>query len=63
MDFRFSDESRALQDKLEDFFRAEILPRNREWHAHVGKHGTAPPFLETLKAEARRRGLWNLAPA
>ena len=61
MDFRFSDESRALQDKLEDFFRAEILPRNREWHAHVGKHGTAPPFLETLKAEARRRGLWNLA--
>ena len=63
MDFRFSDESRALQDKLEDFFRAEVLPRNREWHAHVGKHGTAPPFLETLKAEARRRGLVESRPA
>lgn len=61
MDFRFSDESKALQDNLEAFFRAEILPRNREWHAHVGKYETPPPFLETLKAEARRRGLWNLA--
>src|SRR5262245_8193407 len=60
MDFRFSDKSLALQDKLEGFFRSEILPRNRDWHAHVREHGGAPPFLETLKAEARRRGLWNL---
>ena len=61
MDFRFSEKSKALQERLEEFFRAEVLPRNREWHAHVGKHGIAPPFLEMLKAEARRRGLWNLA--
>jgi acyl-CoA dehydrogenase len=61
MDFRFSDKSRALQEGLEDFFRGEVLPRNRDWHAHVAKHGTVPPFLETLKAEARRRGFWNLA--
>jgi acyl-CoA dehydrogenase len=60
MDFRFSDRSMALQQSLEDFFRAEVLPRNREWHAHVAKDGNAPAFLETLKAEARRRGLWNL---
>jgi len=60
MDFRFSDKSRALQENLEAFFRSEILPRNREWHAHVGKHHSAPPFLQTLKVEARRRGLWNL---
>jgi len=60
MDFRFSDKSLALQDNLEDFFRSEILPRNRDWHAHVREHGRAPPFLETLKAVARRRGLWNL---
>ena len=60
MDFRFSDKSRALQAAMEEFFRAEILPRNREWHAHVGEYHTAPPFLATLKAEARRRGLWNL---
>ena len=61
MDFRFSDKSRALQQSLEDFFRSDVLPRNREWHAHTAKYETPPPFLETLKAEARRRGLWNLA--
>lgn len=60
MDFRFSDKSLALQDSLDQFFRTEILPRNREWHAYVSEHGVAPPFLEALKAEARRRGLWNL---
>ena len=60
MHFRFSDKSRMLQEGLEDFFRAEVLPRNRDWHAHVAKHGTVPPFLATLKAEARRRGFWNL---
>ncbi len=59
MDFRFSDKSKTLQDNLEAFFRTEVLPRNREWHAHVARH-EMPPFLETLKAEARRRGLWNL---
>ncbi|UFX43935.1 acyl-CoA dehydrogenase family protein [Bradyrhizobium sp. 41S5] len=60
MNFRFSDKSLALQEGLDQFFRAEILPRNRDWHAHVSVHGTAPPFLEVLKVEARRRGLWNL---
>jgi acyl-CoA dehydrogenase len=61
MHFRFSDKSIALQESLEDFFRSEVLPRNRDWHAHVAKYENVPPFLETLKAEARRRGLWNLA--
>jgi acyl-CoA dehydrogenase len=61
MHFRFSDKSKALQEGMEAFFRSEVLPKNRDWHAHVAKHGTVPPFLETLKAEARRRGLWNLA--
>ncbi len=60
MQFRFSDKSLALQESLEQFFRAEILPRNRDWHAHTSKHGAAPPFLEELKTEARKRGLWNL---
>ena len=60
MHFRFSDKSSALQEGLEEFFRSEVLPRNRDWHAHVAQHGTVPPFLETLKAEARRRGFWNL---
>jgi acyl-CoA dehydrogenase len=61
MHFRFSDKSRALQEGMEEFFRSEVLPKNRDWHAHIAKHGTVPSFLETLKADARRRGYWNLA--
>jgi len=60
MHFRFSDKSSVLQGALEEFFLSEVLPRNRDWHAHVAQHGTMPPFLRTLKAEARRRGFWNL---
>ena len=60
MDFRFSEQSLAMQEETEAFFRTRVLPRNHEWQAHVAKHGTAPPFLEDLKREARAKGLWNL---
>src|SRR5258708_34632168 len=60
MDFRFSERSLALQEQMEEFFRAKILPRNHEWRAYVARHGTAPPFLAELKREARAKGLWNL---
>ena len=45
MDFRFSEQSIAMQAEMEAFFRTRILPRNHEWQAHVAKHGTAPSFL------------------
>jgi acyl-CoA dehydrogenase len=60
MDFNFTPKSLALQDEVEAFFRARILPRNHDWQAHVAAHGVAPPFLEELKREARELGLWNL---
>jgi len=60
MDFRFSEQSLALQEEMEAFFRARVLPRNHEWQAHVARHGAAPPVLEELKREARAKGLWNL---
>ena len=60
MDFRFSEESLAMQEELEAFFRTRVLPRNHEWQAHLAKHGVVPPFLEDLKREARAKGLWNL---
>jgi acyl-CoA dehydrogenase len=61
MDFEFPETSRDLQRRLEQFFRAELLPRNGDWHAHVSAHNAAPPFLDELKAKARAEGLWNLA--
>ena len=54
MDFRFSEQSLARQEQMEDFFRAKVLPRNHEWQAHVAKHGTAPPFLEDAETGGAR---------
>ena len=47
-----------------DFMREHVFPAEpvyEEWRASRGHddHGT-PPVLEELKAEARKRGLWNL---
>jgi acyl-CoA dehydrogenase len=45
-----------------EFMREHVFPAEEEWAAHLREHGehATPPVLEVLKAEARRRGLWNL---
>ena len=45
---------------VEEFFDKEILPRHREWAAHVSTRKGVPPFMADLKARARAAGLWNL---
>ncbi|TBR29084.1 MAG: acyl-CoA dehydrogenase, partial [Reyranella sp.] len=45
---------------VEEFFDEEILPRHREWAAHVSARKGTPPFVAELKAKARAAGLWNL---
>ena len=45
---------------VEAFFDTEILPRHREWAAHVSTHKGTPPFMAGLQARARAAGLWNL---
>lgn len=61
MNFEHSERSRKLQEQVEDFFTSHILPRNREWHTHVRRHGTTPSFLADLQRKAHSLGLWNLA--
>jgi len=61
MNFEHSERSRKLQGQVEDIFTNDILPRNREWHAHVKQYETTPPFLADLQRKARSQGLWNLA--
>ena len=63
MDFEHSPRSKELQSLLERFMDECIYPNERTYleqvEAQTDPHGS-PPIMEELKAEARRRGLWNL---
>ncbi len=61
MDFEPSPRAQALRRDVERFFEAEVLPRHREWHAHVVLKRQPAPFMDELRAKARSAGLWNLA--
>ena len=52
-----SEGASKLRAAVEAFFDGEILPRHREWVAHVACHPGAPPFLGPLRARARELGL------
>ncbi|MDA8371311.1 MAG: acyl-CoA dehydrogenase family protein [Nocardiopsaceae bacterium] len=64
MDFELSTTARDYLTNLHDFMDGHVYPAEpvyRQWRAEAGPgdHGL-PPIMEDLKAEARRRGLWNL---
>lgn len=64
MDFSPSLRARDYLARLEDFMQDHVYPAEPEeaaWRAEVGPLSHEPaPLVERLKAEARRRGLWNL---
>ncbi len=63
MDFEFSPRSKELQDRLWEFMSDSALPAEPVYREQMGELGDPhahPPIIEDLKAEARRRGLWNL---
>lgn len=59
-----SDRARELRGDLVEFMNEHVFPAETEYHAHRARSGpndhSVPPVVESLKAEARRRGLWNL---
>jgi acyl-CoA dehydrogenase len=64
MDFALSARAEDVCGRMWDFMREHCFPAEpvyEQWRRARGHddHGT-PPVLEELKAEARRRGLWNL---
>jgi acyl-CoA dehydrogenase len=61
MDFEPYEKSEFWRQKLQSFFDREVLPRHRDWLAHVAQHRSAPPFMAELQGKARAAGLWNLA--
>jgi acyl-CoA dehydrogenase len=61
--FSFSETSRLLKQKLERFMQEHVLPAEplvSAWDADPATRWTPTPIIETLKAEAREQGLWNL---
>jgi len=61
MDFSESPRARDLRERVDAFFRTQVLPLHREWHQCVVVERRPAPFMPALRAEARRQGLWNLA--
>lgn len=66
MDLGITDKVRPLIAAVRDMVETEIMPLDEEYHADVGKTGNRFEYtarmteiLEGLKAEARKRGLWN----
>ena len=62
MDFALSPVAQEACDRMWDFMRECVIPAEpvyEQWRAAHGEHDH-PPVMDDLKAEARRRGLWNL---
>ncbi|GAB3802409.1 hypothetical protein GCM10027605_21860 [Micromonospora zhanjiangensis] len=63
MDFEFDARTAELYDTLNDFLLDRVYPAeavHAEQVAAADDPWTRTPVLADLKAEARRRGLWNL---
>ncbi|MCD6638669.1 MAG: acyl-CoA dehydrogenase family protein [Nocardioides sp.] len=62
MDFALSPKAQEACDSMWEFMREQVFPAEPVWAAYLAEHGehATPPVIEDLKAEARRRGLWNL---
>ena len=64
LDLRPSPRALELEQALVEFMHSHVFPAEREYEAYRRNVGpddhTVPPVIETLKQEARERGLWNL---
>src|SRR4029079_16902790 len=62
MDFELSSQAQEQCENMWDFMRSHVIPAESVWASYLAEHGphASPPVMEELKAEARRRGLWNV---
>ena len=63
MDFERSERTSRYHERLLAFMDEHVYPAERVYQEQLRASGQAhfhPPVMEELKAEARRRGLWNL---
>jgi len=62
MEFALSPRCQELREKLTQFMDDHVYPAEAVYEEQLaaGHSRANPPIMEELKAEARRRGLWNL---
>jgi acyl-CoA dehydrogenase len=63
VDFEISPRAEELRAQLREFIDQEVDPATPTYREQVDESGDPhfhPPVMEELKAEARRRGLWNM---
>ncbi|HUV11086.1 MAG TPA: acyl-CoA dehydrogenase family protein [Acidimicrobiia bacterium] len=63
MDFAVEPHAEELRTRVSEFAESVVEPATPTYLAQVAESGDPhfhPPVMEDLKAEARRRGLWNL---
>jgi acyl-CoA dehydrogenase len=63
MQFELSERAELYQRRVSDFMDERIYPAEPLYRTQMKDSGNPnfhPPVLEELKAEARKRGLWNL---
>ncbi|MDZ4364577.1 acyl-CoA dehydrogenase family protein [Brevundimonas sp.] len=61
MDFQHSDKALHFQERVQRFLDDKVHPRATEYWSQVhADHTRQPPIMETMKAEAREAGLWNM---
>jgi acyl-CoA dehydrogenase len=62
MDFGYDARTEELRGQLNEFMDAHVYPAEAVFEQQLGERSsewTTVPVIEDLKAEARRRGLWN----
>ncbi|MFC0435472.1 acyl-CoA dehydrogenase family protein [Kutzneria buriramensis] len=63
MEFEYDQRTQELVGQLTEFMDSHVYPAeaaHEQWVLDNPTSWDAPPVIEELKAEARRRGLWNL---
>ncbi|MFT4790105.1 MAG: acyl-CoA dehydrogenase, partial [Paraglaciecola sp.] len=67
MNFDYSDKTKALITRLEDFMQEHIYPVEQQYISQVHENSMSstdrwrtPEMIQVLKQKAKTAGLWNL---
>jgi acyl-CoA dehydrogenase len=63
MDFEYNSRTKELVERLQKFMDECVYPAEPVWEEQMAAakdRWNLPPVMEELKAEARKRGLWNM---